>query len=272
LKRKPSIIWHVHSNFPVKKNVVRRIKDRIKWSFMGRQVHVICDSDELEEIIISKRFTGRSSVVINGVDIQRVLKTTTSRQSLRESLNIPHNNLLMLSFGWSPYVKGVDILIKAAKELHRNDISILIIGKDLLNRYISKEFCKLPDNIVIAEPDECVGNLYNVADVFISASRYEGCPYSVMEAMATGLPVIASNIKAMKWARELPGITFFESENYDDLRQKILVISSMDLKRRNEISKLNSEFIKENYSTKSWVNNIINIYRGLYLNENSHFS
>lgn len=263
LKQRPRIVWHVHSNFFVKNTLIRKIKDKLKWSYMGKNVYVICDSEELEENIKRKNFSGKSSVVINGIDIIRAQKTNKSNYFLRKSLGIPENNLLILSFGWSPYIKGVDLLVNASQKLNRNDISILIIGRDQLRKYVTEEFGTLPDNVVLAEPDEYVGNLYNVADLFISASRQEGCPYSVMEAMANGLPVIASNIRALRWAQGLKGVIFFESCNVNDLTQKILEVSSMDLKKREKISKENSEFIRINYSMDTWVNNIINIYHKL---------
>lgn len=265
LKRRPHIIWHVHSNFFIRNTIIRRIKDRLKWSCMGKDVYVICDSEELAEIVRKKKYAGETSVIINGIDIVRAKKTNMSNHLLRKRLGISEDNLLMLAFGWSPYIKGVDLLIKAAEKINRDDISILIIGRNELKRYIDDEFDSLPRSVVLAEPDECVGNLYNAADVFISASRREGCPYSVMEAMANGLPVIASNIRAMKWAEGLKGVLFFETCNIHDLIKKILEVSNMDPERRTAISKENAEFIETNYSKSTWVNNIFNIYKKLLI-------
>ncbi len=260
------VIWHIHSNFPVKQTVMRKIKNFIKWDIIGNHnITAICASEEIADTIIHKGFYGQSYIVNNCIDIKRATKKTLTRSGLRANLRIPENIPLLLAFGWSPYVKGIDILIKAVEELqNKSNFVLLIIGGDLLNEFIHRKYNnRLPSNIIIRPPDINVGNLYNAADVFISSSRAEGCPYSVMEAMANGLPIIASNIEALKWGYGVKGIYFFKSCDVLDLKQKILEVLNFNLIHRSEIAKINSEFIKKHFSIDIWVNNIVRIYENV---------
>lgn len=267
----PKLVWHVHSNFPLKSTINRKIKNIIKWNLIGnRNITVICDSEEIERVIREKGFAGDSYVVNNGIDIKRAVKTTISNSEFRKKLGIPEEWPLLLAFGWSPFVKGVDLLIKAVTDLHNLNLKLLIIGGDMLREYIYKQFtARLPENIIIEDPDICVGNLYNAADIFISSSRSEGCPYSVMEAMVNGLPIISSDIEALKWGHKVKGIYFFKSGDISDLKNKILEVLNLDNMKRSEVAKINSEFIKNNFSIDIWISNICRIYNQV-LNTNGN--
>lgn len=107
----------------------------------------------------------------------------------------------ILYVGRLDYRKGVIDLVKAAQILKERSVNtrIIIVGKGPLYSTIKRIISKSNLNNV-----ELPGHvswerllwLYRNAEVFVFPSHYEGLPTVVLEAMASGLPVVASDIPA----------------------------------------------------------------------------
>jgi len=124
------------------------------------------------------------SVIENGVDVH-LFRPLRDKERLRKIFGLPQSKFLGLFVGRNTVRKGVDILSAISTQLPA-DVYIValsnrsVIGKNILNlRNI--DFHDLP-------------KLYSAVDFFLFPSRYEGCSYSVIEAMACGLPLVVSNI------------------------------------------------------------------------------
>jgi glycosyltransferase involved in cell wall biosynthesis len=104
------------------------------------------------------------------------------------------NEIIFLASGSLIHRKGMDILVDAMSRITRSDIRLLIIGSGP-----EKETLKLlagSDHRIIflgfREKEE-IPYWFSLADVFITASRYDGWALVVNEALAAGLPIIASD-------------------------------------------------------------------------------
>lgn len=100
--------------------------------------------------------------------------------------------------------KGAPVLIEAVAELHRRGIptDVRIIGAGELREGIEAQLRRhgLDETVTLVGPvgqDEIPG-WYHWADVFVLPSFQEGLPVVLMEAMATGLPVITTRIAAVE--------------------------------------------------------------------------
>ena len=95
-------------------------------------------------------------------------------------------------------IKGVDILLRAFKLLKRSDTRLMIAGWD---DGFGKEIKVLIDELGIEDKVDLVGGLYGQdkikamanADVYVVPSRYEAFGLGILEACATGTPIIASD-------------------------------------------------------------------------------
>lgn len=262
--KKIRLFRHVHSAFPVVPTFGRRLKDLIKFRLFGNLYHSIYVSNALFESDLSRGLrTNRFDILSNGVDMTRLRGSGYRRDCLEKDygLNNSHDNLL--TFGWDPVAKGVDITLKACLKLAagRKNFNLIIVGEQRLKKYVEEIFGKsIPYWLKILTSQQDVARLYQIADIFISASRYEGFSYSACEAMASGLPVIASDIEGLGWAHKAPRSHFFGQGDIDDLARKIENILSIGREERKTIYGENADFIKNNYSVGKWAEKLLSIY------------
>jgi len=123
-----------------------------------------------------------------------------NKQESRGKLDLPKNRFLILTVRRLVYKNGLDTLIDAASSVIRDnpDILFVIAGKGPDANLIKKHTKRLGiDNNVIFTgfvSDENLPLYYGSADLFVLPSRSgEGFPLTVLESMASGLPVIATN-------------------------------------------------------------------------------
>jgi len=137
-----------------------------------------------------------SIAVPNGID-QRVFFPMKRKKELREKLSLPLNQKIFISVGRVVNSKNYNFLCEVWSKSITNS-SLIILGKgELLNKLREKYRNMFPNIIFFGEKNN-VAEYLNAADYYVSSSLTEGLPNSVLEALATGLPVLLSNIPAHK--------------------------------------------------------------------------
>ena len=175
-----------------------------------------------------------------------------------------------MAFGWEPLTKGVDLLLAAFEKLaaarNPSDIVLLMIGTDTMRQYVHDwNRGNQPFWQYLAEPRERVAEFFAASDAFISASRSEGFPYSIVEAMASKLPVVSSDIPGAAWARGVPGVVFFPPGDADALSKAIYQMLSWTDDERSANSNANCSFVTERYSLNQWAENVLSYYTDLLM-------
>jgi glycosyltransferase involved in cell wall biosynthesis len=135
------------------------------------------------------------TVIINppGVDTDRFHPGPPDPVLLR-SLNLPPETPLVLFLGRLSPEKNLIFLVRSLSPLLRENRAILIIaGEGPMKLAIERESKKLgcSDSIRLVGSTEGPQKFYAIADIFVSPSRYESFGQSILEAMASGLPVVA---------------------------------------------------------------------------------
>ena len=190
------VIWHVHT--PHHDSWTMRARNRLKYAVLGRRTErILCVSSELAEVVV-ERGAPRSRVEFlhNAVDVDRFrLLETQEREIARLRLGLPAGRPLLVHFGWDWDRKGGDLFMAAVRKLRERGIEAVgvTVGGGAPAREL-REQLDLGHAVHVLEPTDDVGTLYAAADVFCSPSRAEGTPYSVMEALSSGTPVVASDI------------------------------------------------------------------------------
>jgi phosphatidylinositol alpha-1,6-mannosyltransferase len=151
------------------------------------------------------------------------------------------------------YVKGVDLLAAAFREISRAgvDTRLLIIGsgedEGKLRAILAKEFAH---GIVHIEPDlrhEQLPEWYRAMDVLVMPSRYENFSNAVLEAMACGIPFLASNIGGNRILADVGAGWLFESESVSSLSARLCSVleNPAEMKARGQVG---SHYVRERYS------------------------
>lgn len=164
----------------------------------------------------------------------------------------PTNDINFITVGTISKRKGHDIIVKAVNWLIKNGntgFKVTIIGEGDYSKTMQKEIREL-DLIEYFEFKNKINNVENFlihSDCYIQASRDEGMPISLIEAMSIGLPAVVSNIAAMPEMiiDQISGY-LFESGNYISLAEKMkIILTNKNLK---EIGQANREQFLEKFT------------------------
>jgi len=190
------VFWHVHT--PHHGSLPMRARNRMKYTVLARRVErILCVSSELAEVVVDRGAPrARVEFMHNAVDVDRFRQLEREeREIARLRLGLPADQPLLVHFGWDWHRKGGDLFLHAMRALRERGVEAmgLTVGGGEPARQLREEL-GLGHAVHVLEPTDDVRALYAAADVFMSPSRAEGTPYSVMEALSSGTPVVASDI------------------------------------------------------------------------------
>jgi glycosyltransferase involved in cell wall biosynthesis len=144
-------------------------------------------------------------VLHNGVDLVHFRPLAGKREEIRRKLGIPQNSIVVLTVRRLVYKNGIDTLIEGANIAVKKNpkITFLVVGKgpDLNSVQMRIRQLGIESNFRLTGfvKDEDLPFYYNAADFFVLPSKSgEGLPLVALEAMACGLPVIATDVGGIK--------------------------------------------------------------------------
>lgn len=201
---------------------------------------------------------GKVKVLNNAINVDNFAYNPKLRKKLRQDLNIDKDTLVIGHVGRFMYQKNHDFLIDIFKEIHkqRNNSLLLLIGDGSLRATIEAKVqnYSLQDCVKFLGLRKDVKDLYNVMDVFVLPSWYEGLPVVSVEAQANGLPCFVSD-KVSKECNLSSSMHFISlDKNAGDWSKKILDSNIT----RNKNAK--QELIANNFEIKNEAGKLIKLY------------
>jgi glycosyltransferase involved in cell wall biosynthesis len=206
-------------------------------------------------------------VLHNGVDLVHFRPLTGKREEMRRKLGISQSSIVVLTVRRLVYKNGIDTLIEGANIAVKKNpkIIFLVVGKgpDLNNVQMRIRQLGIENNFRLTGfvKDEDLPFYYNAADFFVLPSKSgEGLPLVALEAMACGLPVIATNVGGISEILMKDYGKLVPSNQPELLAKAILEFSDIDFSSR----KLELRAVmEEKYSWDKNVETLIGIYEEL---------
>jgi N-acetyl-alpha-D-glucosaminyl L-malate synthase BshA len=202
-------------------------------------------------------------VIPNGIDFERF--HNLSRDEMRYELQARADERLIVFVGRFRPEKGVRYLIEAMEIIRRKsqNVRLILVGEgpeeEDLKRLVGQLNLKDCINFLGQVPNEEVPQYMAASDVFVLPSLSEGFPNVILEAMASGLAIVASKVSGLPEIVEDGGNGFLvESRNPEQIAEKVLLLLGDD-ELRERISKNNKETAK-GYSWESVVERLDNVY------------
>ena len=268
---KPLVLTQ-HNTF-IQYNSFWNFFERLNDTIIGKRIIKLADkiivvSNATRKYVLSLGADPEKIVILhNGVDIHRFRPLNNSKMEIRKKLGIREDSKVALTVRRLVYKNGIDTLLKSAEKVVKKDpdVFFLIIGKgpDLSEIKIRIQKLGMEKNIKLLGfiSDKELPLYYNSADFFILPSKSgEGLPLVSLEAMACGLPVIATNVGGIKEILDEQYSIVVPPDDPYSIEKAILDLSQRNMKR---IKKDLRVLIESKHSWDKNVDKLTKIYEEL---------
>ena len=217
-------------------------------------------TQENEALRLGVARSGRSVVVVNGIDVDE-LAARPVRGKAAFGLNAD-DQVLGCVARFDP-VKRHDVLLKAlARVAQRNpNVVLLLAGEGPEKARIDQRAGELKVRVVNPGAIGWQTNPYSSCDLYVTASSKEGLPLAPLEAMASGLAVIATEVPGHQDVVE-PGATGLLVPPEDDAAMSVAIESLLnDPERRRRMGQAGRERVRREFTVQSMVAKTAAVYR-----------
>ena len=160
---------------------------------------VFAVSEELRAYHSRQSWLGikRFRVIHNGVSIEKFAPRPSNGARLRQELGIPADDLVIGSVGRLVPIKDHLTLLRAVESVlrQRKDLHVLLVGDGPERAKLeahAEQSAELHGRVKFLGASDQIPGLMNAMDVFVLPSICEGMSNTVLEAMASGLPVVVT--------------------------------------------------------------------------------
>jgi len=198
-----------------------------------------------------------------GIDLER-FKPTNDGLYLKRRFAIPTNKPVLLYVGRLDKEKRIDMILRALPDILRvTSVHLVLAGigkeKQKLEELTEKLGIQKAVTFTGFVPDKDLQNIYRIADLFVTAGIAELQSIVTMEAMASGLPVVAVNAMALP---ELVhdgenGYLFSDGDSQMFAEKVVAILSNQTM--RAQMSKRSLEIIKDHD-----INKVMEKYESIY--------
>lgn len=195
-----------------------------------------------------------------GIDVNSFFNVSYDKNTLKKTLCLSDDDYICIGIGRIESNKNFEETIESIYKTNDKRIKLLICGDGPLKRKCEKIVKKrnLEKNILFLGYRNDIPKLLKISNCYISLSKREGLPRSLMEAMAAGLPCIVSDIRGNNDLIK-NGINGFLVNDSNECAEKInQLIHDESMSRKMQIN--NIRLIK-NYDVENVKKQIEEIYK-----------
>ncbi|HUY70595.1 MAG TPA: glycosyltransferase family 4 protein [Candidatus Baltobacteraceae bacterium] len=219
--------------------------DGLKRQFFAS--YDLCVALNMEQLEQMRRYTSKVAYIPNGIELPaKVDKTLKGR--VRERYGIGERDFVVMNIGrMFDRQKNISTLIRAFRKVKENGVKLVLVGTgpDL---HSFMELAKGDDRVIFSGSlsETEINAMYEIADLFVLPSIWEGLPLTLLEAANHGLPIaISSNIYFDDFKRKKIRLDTFDPYSTVGIRDTILAYLKGAAKRKaaqRESARISREF------------------------------
>jgi glycosyltransferase involved in cell wall biosynthesis len=268
---KPLVVTQ-HNTF-IEYNNIWDTAEKLNDMAIGKQVlkeanKIVVVSNATKNYILSLGAEpGKIDVIHNGVDLDRFKPLSGVKEGMRKRLGISKDAFVLLTVRRLVYKNGIDTLLESAEIAVKKNpkLGFVVVGKGpdfkTVKEKIADSGMQRQFRLAGFVSDEDLPFYYNLSDLFVLPSKSgEGLPLVALEAMACGLPVIATNVGGISEVISGDYGRIVPPNSPEALAEALLEFSCKDLLN---LRKSLREMVKQKYSWKKNVEKLGKIYEEL---------
>ncbi len=263
----PVRISHSHSTTSRsewKKNIMKQI---LRLFSKVYATHYFCCSELAGRWQFGNKVYDEDKVYLlnNAIDVDKFKYNEEIRKIKRKELKINDDTLVIGHIGRFVTVKNHEFLIDIFSEIHKqcNNSILVLVGQGPLEEKIKNKIrtLNLNESVIFLGQRNDVNELYQVFDVFVLPSLYEGLPVVGVEAQASGLLCILSD-NMTKETKILDSTTFLDLNLSADVWSKEIIKLSRDYKRTDTTKEITEKELNIKEEAKELENKYISMCSG----------
>jgi glycosyltransferase involved in cell wall biosynthesis len=207
----------------------------------------------------------KSSVILGGVSKPTLDEKRT--QELTDKLHIRDRFPILLYMAplvWEEKTSNIDVLGRILEDLRINGQNpvLVVVGEGPLRPEAEMRVRGngLDGVVVFAGRVDNPGIALDMCDVYIHISKKESLSLAILEAMASGKPVIATRVGGTSEILSQKGVGLLVSEDLSDVKTALLALTS-DPARMKDMGRTSREWVEENFTWKLSAGNHIKLYQ-----------
>lgn len=229
---------------------------------------IICVSDAVKKIVLEKEKVkaDKLATIYNGVDMNKFTINDNMR-ALKESVGIKKNEFVVGLIANLSWVKGHKEFVSAAQIILKEipNVKFLLIGdgplRESLQSTVNSQ--QLTENILFLGRRQDIPELLSIMDISVNASYSEGMSNTILESMASGIPVVATAVDG-NLETVVDGVTgiLVPAHNPDVMARALIKIlkNKESAQRMNEASR---ELVRNKFAIRTMLENMEGLYKGL---------
>lgn len=230
----------------------------------------IAVSEEVKKYYIKNLKFPKSkfAVIVNGLDekIYRTSIDAEKRNKILSNLGIPNSSLIVGTVSQLRPEKAVNRLISAMQIVRkkRADAHCLIVGDGALQNELQKqtELSGMSDCVHFLGRRSDVPEILTLFDVFVLPSLFEGMSNALLEAMACGRAIVATDMAENRELITHNDGMLIDTSNSNILAETILELLSDDLRRQEIGNAARQKFVK-NFILSDRINELKSFYNSI---------
>jgi len=227
----------------------------------------LSEGERKDYIAFSVSKPDKMVTIHSGVDVTRFMKARVSIEEKKMSLGLNTKGVVVGTIGWLLPIKGPLYLLKAFEVIWQTNpgIQLVYVGKGDLEEDLRKEAYRIgvSDKVAFLGWRDDIPEIMQVLDIFVLPSLNEGMGRVLVEAMAAGKPIVASNVGGIPdLVKDGHNGFLVKPGDVGDLSFAIRKLLD-DKKMREEMGKKGRAMAKD-YSVEKMVDKIDALYTALY--------